>query len=186
MGRYFAAMIMTSCLMTVGLGGCSPPVDTAIRSTGPGIQGTPSLMWATRADPQTGETPPQDVTDRARGIVAASLRDRGFSFAGDAPVTLAIGVAQRPGRIALMGESGARLSAAQGQKGIRRCRKDQLTRLGISMTDSRTGQILYHGSAQETHCRATLDQLLPHLVESALADMAAPKGERMIVSPVPN
>lgn len=177
--------------MLAGLGGCSYPVDTAIRSTGPGVQGTPLLMWAPEAERAGDEAPSdQKLADQklaeVRSAVAASLEEKGFRFAEEAPVTLSVGMAQRPGRIALVGEDGAVLSAAQERKGIRPCGKARLTRIGISMIDSGTGQMLYRGSAQETHCRAALDQLLPHLVESVLADIAAPAGDYRKPSPIPN
>lgn len=143
-------------------------------------------MWAPEAESGGGDSVPDPLLARLRDSVAASLEQKGFRFAEAAPVILSVGVAERPGRVALVGEDGAALSAAQGQKGIGRCRKERLTRVAISMADSGTGQMLYRGSAQEAHCRATLDLLLPHLVESALADLAAPAGERVATSPIRN
>lgn len=166
-------------LLALGLGGCSGKVETHIRSDGSGVQGTPLLMW----QPEAAEGTADPALDRAKQAVADRLQQQGFRFAEQAPVMLSVGLAERADRIAVQSSQDAALSPAHRRKGLFPC-KGQMVRLSISMTDSATGEKLYGGTAQEAHCKVSLDQLVPYLAETALADLAAPRGVRTEISPL--
>lgn len=169
------------CLLALGLSGCSSRVETRIRSDGAGVAGTPLLMWQAEAD----DAAPDPLLARVKEAVAGRLQERGFRFADQAPVMLSIGVAERPGGIALQTRGDEALSPAPKRGGLFPC-QPRLIRLTVSMTDSATGRKLYGGSAEEAHCRAAFDQVMPRLAETALADLATPRGQRTEISPIPD
>jgi len=169
------------CLLALGLNGCSSRVETRIRSDGAGVTGAPLLMWQAEAD----DAAPDPLLARVRETVADRLREEGFGFADQAPVLLSVGVAERPGLIALRAPGKEALSPVRKRGGLFPCHP-RLYRLTVSMTDSATGRKLYGGSAEEAHCRESFDQVLPRLAATALAYLAAPKGERTEISPIPD
>ncbi len=167
--------------LAIVLGGCAGKVQTHIYSEGKGIAGTPLLMW--QPDPEGAPVDPS--LDLAKKVVIERLQQRGFRFAEQAPVMLSVGLAEREGRIALQTSQDAALSPPHRRKGLFPC-KSRLVRLSISMGDSATGDKFYGASVQEAHCTDMLDQLVPHLVDAALVDLAAPRGARTEVSLLPN
>ena len=170
--KWLPAPAFLPLLLAVGLGGCAGPVETHVRSGGAGVRGAAQLMWAPGPD---GETPPPMLAGAQKAMEAA-LRKRGFQFGDAAPVMVAIGVAERPAGIALKGAADEALSRAKRRRLFQDC-ADRLLRMTVSLTDSASGETLYHGEAQEAHCQAALDEVLPRLAASAVADIAAPGTE---------
>ena len=167
-------------LLALGMAGCSSGVERHVRSDGSGVAGSPALMW----QPEAEGSPTNPSLIRAREAVSARLGEQGFHFAEQAPVMLSVGVAERPARLVLQAPGDATVAGAgQPRSGLFSCRRPVLTRLSVSLTDSASGELLYKGSAEETHCRAASEELAGQLAASALADMKAPVGARIEISP---
>lgn len=170
----FVAAGLTAAL----LGGCSGPVETRIASTGPGVPDRPVLMWAEDAE---GVALPADL-GRARAAVEAALTAQGFRFAGEASVAVTLGLSERPASLGLRSGSGAderTLSPAKKRRLFQRC-ADRTLRLGVALVDRASGRLLYRGAAQEAHCRAGFADATARLARLAVADLAAPGGERVV------
>lgn len=67
------------------------------------------------------------------------------------------------------------LAAAKKQKPLQSC-KDKEYRFGVTLTRVADGAEIYRGRAAEYHCKMTLVEALPKLVDAALADVGAPRG----------
>lgn len=110
---------------------------------------------------------------RARDMVANSLSERGYQSASDASILVHVALSDRPADIAVSaGDKGAEqsLAAAKRQKQFQSC-KDREHRLTISLFDQARRTKLYSGNAAEYHCKGTIEQSLPFLVDSALSGL---------------
>lgn len=111
--------------------------------------------------------------ERARDMIAQSLRERGYQSDSDASILVQVALSDRPAEIAVKaGDKDAEqlLAAAKRQNGFRSC-KDREHRLTISLFDQLRGTMLYSGNSAEYHCKDTIVQSLPFLVESALSGL---------------
>jgi hypothetical protein len=110
---------------------------------------------------------------RARAMVATSLGERGYQPSADASILVHVALSDRPADIAVnAGDKAAEqlIAAAKSQKRFQSC-KDREHRLTITLFDQLRGTKLYSGSAAEYHCKGTIAQSLPFLVNSALSGL---------------
>lgn len=154
---------------------CAGPVESHLRSSGAGVASDTALMWA----PLPVEV--QAQTADARAAVSQALADKGYRIVEEAPLALAMGVAERPAGIGVTKGQGEALSPAKQRRPLQSC-ADRMLRVSVSITDRASGDMRYAGSAEEAHCHATLDEALPRLARLAVADMAQPAGARLVQS----
>jgi hypothetical protein len=165
------------------LAGCASPVVTRIDAAVPAPLPARSSFAVV--------TPPGDTPlahRQAIDMVSAALTQRGWTMAGSAPEAgdhlLYITLSDRPATAALQagddaGKASAVIGPAPDRKTTKGCaRRDH--RLAIRLTDRVTGADVYSGSAAEYHCKAALDESLPHLVASALDGLDGSPGQQMV------
>ncbi|WP_417622918.1 hypothetical protein [Parasphingorhabdus sp.] len=107
----------------------------------------------------------------AREMVAKALGERGYKPSPDASIVVHVALAERPADIAITAkdkEAEQSIAAAKRKKRFQSCR-DQEHRLTVSLFDQASGTKLYTGSASEYHCKGTIAQSLPFLIDSALS-----------------
>lgn len=152
--------------LSLSLAACVGPIETRVESSGEtGVR--PATF-------QTGEAASAD----ALPLVTAALSGRGYRSDAAGSLSLQVTVSDRPAELAL--QSGdTTLSPARGKK---RCAKREY-RLGITLTRMSDGAAIYRGHAAEFHCKLKLAEVLPVLVESALADLGAPRGAYIVKRP---
>jgi hypothetical protein len=143
--------------------GCVGPVETRIDSAG-----------AASVKPTTFQIA-EAAAAEALPAVVAGLTQKGFEQAGVGQLSLQVTVSDRPAELALQSGS-TTLSPAAGKK---RCAKREY-RLGITLTRVADGTEVYRAHAAEFHCKQTLTEVLPVLVNAALADLGAPRGSYIV------
>lgn len=157
--------ILTGALI---VSGCAGPIETRIRTHQ--VIVTPEQQKFTLSPLETVAN--RDL-DRAREMVAQSLSERGYHSASDASILVHVALSDRPADIAVnAGENAADqvLAAAKKHKSFQSCR-DHEHRLTISLFDQRERSMIYSGHAAEYHCKGTIAQSLPFLVDSALSGL---------------
>ncbi len=162
--------LATSFIAAFLLASCSGPIATRISSTGPGVP-APTSILAEKVDAAS-------VSMAAREMVAAKLSERGFTLGDPAALQLHVAVSERDAAIAVSLDNNE-LSKAKTGKPLQSC-ADKEYRLAVALTRISDGALLYRGSAAEYHCRATLVQVMSALADSALADLAAPRGDYVV------
>jgi hypothetical protein len=113
------------------------------------------------------------VYQTARQLVAAALAEKQFTAVDEAPVRVHIALANRPASIALTtGEKDdvRVIASPKERKPFQSC-DDVEHRFTLTMVDSANGATLYSGTAAEYHCKASLEQSLPYLIDAALLDL---------------
>ena len=157
-------------LLLLGLSACAGPIETRVVSCGAGVPEAASIL---------AEAPPNsEVAASAHKLVTGRLAERGFGQSPAGALQLHIAFAERDAAIAVRTRSGdqwADVSAAKPKKPLQSC-ADREMRLTVTLTRIADGTELYRGSAAEYHCKAQAANVLPSLVDAALADLAGPKG----------
>lgn len=118
-------------------------------------------------------------TALARDLVSKSLSGKGYQPVSDALILVHVALSDRPAEIAInAGDQDAEklIAAGKKQKRFQSC-SDREHRLTISLFDQMRGAKLYSGSAAEYHCKGTIAQSLPFLVDSALSGLANDAGD---------
>jgi hypothetical protein len=154
-------------ILCTGLGACATPIETQISSSGAGITSPIRFSSEGRA-----------ATDEARKLVLGQLQSKGLVLDAAGEARLEVTLAARPSALALSAD-GKPLSPALTKKDSRRC-KWQEYRLGVGLYRISDGAELYKASAAEHHCKEALNQVMPMLVDAALADLAAPRGSYIV------
>ncbi|MEP3226740.1 MAG: hypothetical protein ABJO01_12255 [Parasphingorhabdus sp.] len=147
---------------------CSGPIETRIK-TQSGATLPAQKQYNFTAKPEQDSA----IYQTARKAVAAALAEKNFSMADDAPILVHIALASRPASIALTKGSEDNLktiAAPKKRKPLQSC-DDVEHRLIINMVNSADGATVYFGSAAEYHCKGTMSQSLPHLVNGALSNL---------------
>lgn len=109
-------------------------------------------------------------------LVAASMAQKGFALAKEAPLHLEITVDARPAALSLGSKDGPdSLSPAKRKRPLQSC-EDREYRLGVTLTKVGDGSEVYRGRAAEYHCKLEVADALPTLVNAALADFGSPRG----------
>lgn len=111
---------------------------------------------------------------KAQGLVTQKLASRGFSASVNGLYYLQVGTAERPSSISITKTGEAKLST---KKTIfkPKCMPKEY-RVVIALTKISDGQNIYYSSASEDHCKQSFDDVLPTLVDAALADLGKPRG----------
>jgi hypothetical protein len=162
--------LATSFIALFLLASCSGPIETRISSTGPGVA-TPTSILGEKLEAAAPNA-------AARDMVAAKLAERGFTLGDAGALQLHVAVSERDAAIAVATEKNE-ISKAKRRKPLQSC-ADKEYRLAVALTRISDGALVYRGSAAEYHCKATLAQAMPALADSALTDLAAPKGDHVV------
>ena len=162
-------------LAIMGLSGCSGPIETRILSAGQGIDGGISLVQTPPASPP--------LNAKAHELALAGLQKHVGLSAGEPSHQLTVTLSERPAALALhAGEKQAVrvVAAAKRRKPLQNC-DDREFRLTILIMRISDGAVGYRGEASEYHCKASIEESLPHLVDAALADLRSPKGPHSLM-----
>lgn len=152
----------------IAVSGCAGPIQT---------RGQTQQLTAATETKKFRIAPAEPLDNRelvlGRELVAASLRQRGYQSAPDASILVHVALSDRPAAIAIDagGKNEARrIVEAKRQKQFQSC-KDREHRLTVSLFDQAEGKLLYSGSGAEYHCKGTIAQSLPFLIDTALAGL---------------
>lgn len=168
----FAPLSMSVALL---VSACGAGVETRISSSGttPTEPGTYMVTL-----PVVGT--PSDLS-AANQRVAEKLSAKGFAVSETAALHLEVTLDARDAALALGSAAGPQsLSTAKRKKPLQSC-KDMEYRLGVTLTRVADGAEIYRGRAAEYHCRMTVAEALPALVDSALADLGQPRGSYTVM-----
>jgi hypothetical protein len=158
------------------LSGCSGPIETRIMSAGVAapLSAEQSFRFAAAPDPLS------EVQIAAQNLVTERLGSHGLRPGEPAQLVVTVAVADRPAAIGIVRadpENGAQtLASPKPRKPLQNC-DDREHRVQLTIESAASGALHYRGAAAEYHCRARLSETLPLLVDAALADLGAPKGE---------
>jgi hypothetical protein len=168
MGLYSIALV---CLLTAG---CASSIAMRISSSGAGLN--PSTRFAIlKAEPDGA---PADAT--LDDMLKTNLAKSGYILASDGDYVVSSAFGIRPGNIAVFGASSLPpLSSIQEKSGLSKC-KAHVHRLTISVLERATGESVYQGTAEETHCNTLAAYSLPQLVEALTNDLLKPGGARVL------
>jgi hypothetical protein len=168
MGNYSLALL---CIVVAG---CASPMATRLSTHGAGLTPAASLAIL-EAEPDGAPV------DTALDILMKkSLIARGYSMSPDSAFILNMAFGIRPGGIGVFGTpTAAPLSSTQKKSGLGKC-KVHVHRLTLSVLERASGNPLYQGMAEETHCNALAANSLPHLIEALTVDLAKPGGDRVV------
>jgi hypothetical protein len=156
------------------LAGCASSVMTRVSGEGAGIA-PPARLAFLKAD----EDAPAADEATAKAL-ADALRAQGYSVADDADYLIDFALAQRPAALGITtAGSTTPISAATVRKPLQSC-KDNTHRLTVTVADRKTGAMLYRGSAEEHHCKATLAESRGALIDAVVADLKKPGGARVL------
>ncbi|ASK89738.1 hypothetical protein [Sphingorhabdus sp. SMR4y] len=152
----------------LAVSGCAGPIQTRVQTH----------QLVAPSEQKTFTTSPVDaVANRdlvdARDLVTQSLERRGYISSSNASILVHVALADRPADIAVEAgtdKAAQSITPAKKQKRFQSC-KDREHRLTVSLFDQVRGRKLYSGSAAEYHCKGTIAQSLPHLIDSALSGL---------------
>ena len=162
-------MRLVAPLLFLLVSACIGPIETRIDSRG--TVGAQPVSFAADSDVLGPAV-------EAQKLVAQVLADKGYRAAEIADVSLHVTLSDRPADLSL--HSGpAVLAPTSGKK---RCAKREY-RLGITLTKIADGSLFYRSHAAEFHCKLTVEQVLPALVDAALKDLGAPRGSYTVKRP---
>ena len=148
---------------------CIGPIETRVDSRGTG--GAEPVSFS--ADPDI-----LGLAANAQNLVVQALSAKGYRTAEMADVSLHVTLSDRSADLSL--HSGpAILAPTSGKK---RCAKREY-RLGVTLTKIADGSLFYQSHAAEFHCKLTVEQVLPVLVDAALKDIGAPRGSYTVKRP---
>ena len=162
-------MRLVAPLLFLLVSACIGPIETRVDSRGP--SGAPPVSFA--ADPDVLGT----AVD-AQKLVSQALTIKGYRAAEMAEVSLHVTLSDRPAVLSL--HSGPAVLAPNSGK--KRCAKREY-RLGVTLTKIADGLLFYQSHVAEFHCKLTLAQVLPALVDAALKDIGAPRGSYTVKRP---
>ena len=155
-------------IAALALSACVKKVETRINSSGAHDVATGSYIWIA---PEKTES---RILKLAQGLVAEQLKAKGLNSSQDGKYYLEVGVASRPASLALS-QPGGILAAASKKPSNRNCQWNEY-RISITLSRISDGRALYRSSAGEFHCKQSFAQILPVLVDAALADYGNPRG----------
>ncbi len=161
--------LLLSLAVSGALAGCAGPIETRVNSMGQAAAVSGSYVLAETNDAESPELL------MARRLVTERLNAKGLSASKTATLHLEVTVSSRDAALGLK-QGDQSLSGAKPKKPFQNC-KDKEYRLGIVLTRIADAEVVYRGSASEYHCNASLGDAVPGLVDAALADLGAPKGQ---------
>jgi len=163
MTRIAASLLMTATLVTA----CAGPIKTRVQ--------TISYVERVQVSEYTfskDNSPNSQISKLVKQNLEQVLESKGLRKSDDSPHLLDFSVADRPASVSIhLGEDGKRQVAVSSKenKPFQSC-KDREHRLIISLLHKNSGNQLYRGTASEYHCKASLQQSIPHLVKAALSN----------------
>jgi hypothetical protein len=152
---------------------CSSGVETRIASGG---------VTSPQTEPYMVSALPNSSAALQAGyaLVGEGLAAKGFVTAAEAPLHLEVTVDERDASLALGSGAGPQsLAAPKRKKPLQSC-ADREFRLGITLTRVADGVEIYRGRAAEYHCKMSVTDALPALVDAALADFGQPRGSYIV------
>jgi hypothetical protein len=156
-------------ILALGTGGCARPVETRIAGIGVGL--TPPARVAALVPDEDG--PAVDLKTQA--IVEAALVRQAYVVVTDGDYLFDFSLSDRPTAVGIVsGAGGQPLSAAKPGKATKSCAK-RTHRMTLSVVNSKTGQVVYRGSAEEYHCRGALGESATALADALAVDLKRPK-----------
>ncbi len=160
----WGAFVLMACCLT---GACAGPVRTrygALPVSGDGVPSLSSLSLASST-----------VDGGTRRAVADALKASGIGMDEQSPYELHIGLSARPDAVGVFTTGGEAIVAPRKQRLLQSCRNNGY-RLALAVSDRRSGAIVAHGWAEESHCAASLDDVLPILARQSVAMLTRPDG----------
>ncbi|QKR99766.1 hypothetical protein F9288_09050 [Sphingomonas sp. CL5.1] len=146
------------------LSGCTGPVRTRFGGQPATTARDPVSAVAVEADSQA---------DRHWPAIHAAITEQGLNLDPASPYRLAFAFGSRPAGSAILASGGAVVSPARKRHLFQSC-PGRTYRLVVTLTDTRTGDLIGRGWADEAHCRAAADEALPALAARAVAMLAHP------------
>lgn len=163
--RRLAILMIPILAMTAN---CSGPIETRIQTQAASPLPAQKQYSFPAKPEQKNET-----YKKARTLVAEALSAQNFTATENAPTMVHIALAERPASIAMtVGEKADVdiISLPKKRKPLQSC-KDIEHRLTLKMIDTASGSVIYSGTAAEYHCKGSLEQSLPYLIDGALSDL---------------
>ncbi len=114
-------------------------------------------------------------------LLTEALKERGIHHTASAPIILQVTLSKRPANLGLTigeGEGAKTIATPKKNKPLQSC-KDEEYRLGIRFFKISDGSSLYSGDAAEYHCKASLSEALPAMVNAIIYDMNGPRGDKI-------
>lgn len=146
---------------------CSGPIQTRIQ-TQSGTAFPAQKQYSFSAKPEQNGT----AYEAARKMVVDALAAKSFIATEQAPILVHIALASRPASIAITtgeDEEVSTIAEPKERKALQSC-EDVEHRLTINMVNASDGSPVYSGTAGEYHCKGSMEQSLPHLIDAALSD----------------
>jgi hypothetical protein len=165
-------MWKSSPILLLLISACVGPIETRVDSRGLNDAQPVSIL---------ADTDVAVISAEARRLVEQALFAKGFRAASESPkadVSLHVTLSDRPADLSLNAGSDV-LAPPSGKK---RCAKREY-RLGLTMIKIADGTIFYKSNAAEFHCKQTVQQVLPMLVDAALKDIGSPRGAYIVKRP---
>ena len=147
---------------------CAGPIETRVQTHQ--VETSAKLKQFTLSPMDAPEN--RDLV-MARNMVAKSLIAKGYEAVPDAPILVHVALSIRPADISVVGgdkTTSHSIAEAKPRKRFQSC-KDQEHRLVITLFDQARGAKLYAGSAAEYHCKGTIAQSAPILIDTALSGL---------------
>ncbi|MEW4467471.1 hypothetical protein AB1K62_06545 [Parasphingorhabdus sp. JC815] len=163
--RCFAVLMIP---IVAAVSGCVGPIETRIQTqAGPALPTKKIYSFTARPEQNS------PAYQTARKIVAGVLESKNFVATEDAPIRVHIALANRPASIAMTTGENDKLNviAEKKKRKLLQSCDDREHRLTITMVNILDGSAYYSGTAAEYHCKGSLEQSLPHLVDAALSDL---------------
>jgi hypothetical protein len=151
------------------LTGCAGPIETRISSDG-STSISPAQFSVEKTSNIAGAT--------AQDLVIKALSQKGFQLADPAMHSLHVSVSDRPSHLAI--NAGEKTLSPATDKKLCAARE---FRLGITLTRIADGAVTYQAHAAEYHCKQTLSQVLPYLVDAVVNDLGSPRGSYIVKRP---
>ncbi len=168
-----------SFILLCFLSGCAQAVETRISSRG--VAGSAAVSPGGFIILDDAKAVGSEMRT-AHDLVISSLAKRGYLPASAPQYNLAVTVSSRPAPLLVkIGNTPA--VPANGKAKPKRifapCAKVEY-RLAVVLTRIADGVVAYHGTAAEHHCKASLSQTLPALIDAALGDLGTPRGDYVV------
>lgn len=164
-------------LSVCALASCTKKVDTRVASYGVGAIEARSFQPAI-----PDKTASAEILTAYR-LVAEKLTSNGMKATENGEMLLEIGLSRRPAHIG-MKKPGAILAVPSAKKPSKKCPSREY-RLSVALTRISDGAEQYRGYAGEYHCKHQLAEILPLLVDKAMADLKSPRGAYILQRKLP-
>lgn len=173
-GKSIAMKIVLPILaFALCLTGCVRSIETRVDTMGGGAGMMPGSYVLAPAEKALS---PELL--QAQQLVAAHLLSKNFTPAANGTLYLQVTASTRPADLGLATTNATTpviLSAPLKTRVSSKCVNSEY-RVSVTLTRISDGQEAYRGIAAETHCKASLSQTLPALIDAALGDLRMPVG----------